>query len=423
MYEYKISVIVPIYNAEKYIEHAILSLLNQSIGFEVLEVIIVDDCSTDRSGLIIDEYANRYDNIKVIHLEKNSGLPGKPRNKGLEVATCEYVMFLDQDDFFDKNACEILYNKIEATDADVAFGYYNYVNEENVIIDRNPTSDKYVNYLNDDSSDFEVIDLKDKLNFVIPLFNKIYKRELIEKNNIKFQESVLGEDRIFACEYFMLCERIVYENALILNYRLRNKGEKSTSQNMNVNFFLSVMDSYKLMYKVFLKYDIIEHFRIVFDECVEDIVFRILASRLDDKELILVIENLYNLINYVEVYTYNKKFVYINLILDELLKKEFNNVLNILKKIIPVYEKLNDSYIGNAWINIQLYNENNEVTNLLKIIDCMKKENTTLKKEIIGLKNINFELKKKYLKIEKDINEIVNTKTYKVIKKFYALFK
>lgn len=70
----------------------------------------------------------------------------------------------------------------------------------------------------------------------------------------------------------MLCERIVYENALILNYRLRNKGEKSTSQNMNVNFFLSVMDSYKLMYKVFLKYDIIEHFRIVFDECVEDIV-------------------------------------------------------------------------------------------------------------------------------------------------------
>ncbi|HGM3194324.1 TPA: hypothetical protein ACKOGV_003511, partial [Clostridioides difficile] len=59
----------------------------------------------------------------------------------------------------------------------------------------------------------------------------------------------------------------------------------------------------------------------------------------------------------------------------------------------------------------------------LKITDCMKKENTILEKEIIELKNINFELKKKYLKIEKEISEIVNTKTYKVIKKFYNLFK
>ncbi|MGO0906032.1 glycosyltransferase family 2 protein [Clostridioides difficile] len=416
MYEYKISVIVPIYNAEKYIEHAISSLLNQSIGFEVLEVILVDDCSTDRSGLIIDKYANRYDNIKVIHLEKNSGLPGKPRNKGLEIATCEYVMFLDQDDFFDQNACEILYNKIEDTDADVAFGYYNYVNEENVIIDRNPTSDKYVNYLNGDSSDFEVIELKDKLNFVIPLFNKIYKRKLIEKNNIQFQEHVLGEDRIFVCEYFMTCERIVYENALILNYRLRNKGEKSTSHTLNLDFFLSAIESYELMYNLFLKYRKNEYFKIVFDYCMEDLILRLSKANMVEFEVNLVLDKLYNLVQYVKIDKYNENFVGVNLIIESLLNMEFENVIKTLEKFKPILKRLDDAYAGNAWLNSNIFDKDYKIQELLYIIKETKEKNYELEK-------LNSTLISKNLELEKELLKITNSKGYKFIKKLSKLYK
>jgi len=78
--KYKVSVIIPVYNAEKYLKTAIDSVINQTIGFENIELIIVNDNSNDNSEQIIKEYSNKYDNIIDIHLDKNSGLPGKPRN-------------------------------------------------------------------------------------------------------------------------------------------------------------------------------------------------------------------------------------------------------------------------------------------------------------------------------------------------------
>ena len=93
--EYKISIIIPVYNAEKYIKKSLDSIIKQTIGFEHLEVIMVDDGSTDSSGEIMDEYAAEYENFKSIHLQENSGAAGKPKNCGLDHATAEYLMFLD----------------------------------------------------------------------------------------------------------------------------------------------------------------------------------------------------------------------------------------------------------------------------------------------------------------------------------------
>ena len=127
--EYKISIIIPAYNAEKYIRESLDSIIRQTIGFEHLEVILVDDCSTDRSGEIMDEYADRYRNIKVIHLQKNSGTAGKPRNCGLEHATAEYLMFLDADDYYSDDACEVLYKEIEKNNVDIVSSNYIYIYE------------------------------------------------------------------------------------------------------------------------------------------------------------------------------------------------------------------------------------------------------------------------------------------------------
>ena len=90
---YKISVITPIYNCEKYLRNAIQSIMNQSIGFQNIELILVNDNSTDNSKEIIEEYCEKYENIIGVHLPKNSGQCGRPRNVGMEISTAPYLVF------------------------------------------------------------------------------------------------------------------------------------------------------------------------------------------------------------------------------------------------------------------------------------------------------------------------------------------
>ena len=105
-----ISIIIPVYNSKKYIPKTFESLLNQTIGFENLEIIFVDDNSKDNSGEIIDKYSKEYSNVISVHLKENSGFAGRPRNIGIEKSNTEYLMFLDSDDYFNEDACETLYS-------------------------------------------------------------------------------------------------------------------------------------------------------------------------------------------------------------------------------------------------------------------------------------------------------------------------
>ncbi|WP_052332182.1 glycosyltransferase family 2 protein [Methanobrevibacter arboriphilus] len=118
---------MPIFNAEKYLETSLNSIVNQSIGIENLQVILVNDGSTDKTKNIINEYAMKYDNFLAIHLENNIGGAYGPRNIGLKYAVADYLMFLDSDDRYELNACEILYNKISSEtygNLDIVFGRY-----------------------------------------------------------------------------------------------------------------------------------------------------------------------------------------------------------------------------------------------------------------------------------------------------------
>lgn len=116
---YKVSVIIPVYNAESSLKNALNSVINQTIGFKNIELILVDDNSNDNSKNIIKCYANKYDNIKAIFLNQNSGSPSKPRNIGIENVTAPYLMFLDNDDEFFKDCCEVLYNSITTNQVDI----------------------------------------------------------------------------------------------------------------------------------------------------------------------------------------------------------------------------------------------------------------------------------------------------------------
>ena len=127
---FKISVVMPVYNAEKELNAAIDSIINQSLGFENIELIIVDDCSTDNSRNIISDYANEYDNIVPVFLDENSGLPGKPRSLGIKYASADYISFLDSDDEYLKDGDIIVKPDSSSTyrvgtDKDKLTGVYN----------------------------------------------------------------------------------------------------------------------------------------------------------------------------------------------------------------------------------------------------------------------------------------------------------
>ena len=116
---YLISLIIPVYNAENYLENTINSIINQSIGFDNIELILVDDSSKDNSKIIIENYENNYENILAFYSNNNHGFPGFGRNIGLKKATAEYIMFMDNDDELDKDICKTLYETITSEKADV----------------------------------------------------------------------------------------------------------------------------------------------------------------------------------------------------------------------------------------------------------------------------------------------------------------
>ena len=113
-----ISVIIPMYNVEKYVGQCLESLLNQT--FQDFEVIVVDDCSTDNSIEVVKKYIPNFKNrLQIIKLDKNSGNAALPRNMGLRLSRGKYISFIDPDDLIVKNAFEILYNIAESTQAEV----------------------------------------------------------------------------------------------------------------------------------------------------------------------------------------------------------------------------------------------------------------------------------------------------------------
>lgn len=119
---YKISVIMPVYNAEKTLTKTIDSVIKQTMGFSNIEFIILDDNSTDKSKLIILEYARKYSNIVAVFFKKNNGSPAVPRNVGIDIAKGKYVTFIDSDDWLAPKGLEILYHLLEKTGNPYAIG-------------------------------------------------------------------------------------------------------------------------------------------------------------------------------------------------------------------------------------------------------------------------------------------------------------
>lgn len=190
-----VSVIVPVYRAEKYINQCVDSLLGQS--YRNIEVILVDDGSPDRSGAICDEYAVRDSRVKVIH-QPNGGV-SVARNAGLDVAKGDCVAFVDSDDYVSKEYLEAFIPHISS---DLVVGGFNTFPESKQF------RLKQASYKADNMKDF-VEEHLSRLYYTTP-WGKIYKRAIIEENNLRFNVRFrFAEDCLFNLSYLLYCNTVL----------------------------------------------------------------------------------------------------------------------------------------------------------------------------------------------------------------------
>ncbi len=242
----KVSVILPVYNQEKYLETAINSLRNQSL--KDIEIICVNDGSTDNSLNILNDYVQKDARIKLIN-QKNQG-PGAARNTGLKAAKGEYIAFLDPDDWFEKNAMEELYNKAEKHNCDLIVFNFNKVGESGKFLGQYNLKTRLQRFysLNEDEN-FTWHNVKPRvLGGLHPAaWNKLYKRELIRNHKLHFAKSSLAEDNVFVFGAALNAKSIGYSDKCYYNYLIRNDSAIRTRSDKNFCIFKSIDSVKKLI--------------------------------------------------------------------------------------------------------------------------------------------------------------------------------
>lgn len=207
----KISIVVPVYNVENYLDRCMDSLLHQTL--KDIEIILVNDGSPDNSPAMCDEYARRDARVKVVHKE-NAGL-GMARNSGLEIATGEYVAFVDSDDFVDLNMYELLFDEAKIKQLDILFcGFYTY--KDNAIVKACSEVSVYTQYSGQECQDVllgMINNCGDKryiVKYEMSVWHSIYKLDLIRQNNIQFcsEREFFSEDIIFHTDVIVKCSTI-----------------------------------------------------------------------------------------------------------------------------------------------------------------------------------------------------------------------
>lgn len=202
---YKISVIIPIYNAEENLNKAINSVINQSFGFENIELILIDDNSKDNSKKIIEKFSSQYENIIPYFSKENHGSPGFGRNIGLKLASSEYIMFMDNDDEYEKDICKKLYETIIKEKSDI-------VCCNKITVDSISNVKQHISYSNGIENNGHVTITNDNILLFdsVAVWNKIYRKDIIEKNNLKFLETTRADDFAFTIHYYLHCKKLTF---------------------------------------------------------------------------------------------------------------------------------------------------------------------------------------------------------------------
>jgi glycosyltransferase involved in cell wall biosynthesis len=212
-----VSIVVPVYNVEKYLRQCVDSLLAQT--YKDMEIILVDDGSTDSSGKICDEYAEKYDFIRALHKE-NAGL-GLARNSGMDEAKGGYVSFVDSDDYLKPDAVERLINAMEKTGADTCIGGYTRVRDNGEVIFESAPAETAC----DTAEVFPRLmgSLPEKKDSFRPsVWNALYSMKIIRENNVRFpsEREYIAEDMVFDIDYYRYSKTVALVGSAGYCYRV-----------------------------------------------------------------------------------------------------------------------------------------------------------------------------------------------------------
>ena len=243
-YSEKITVIIPVYNTASYLRECLDSVVNQS--YSNLEIIIVNDASTDSSKQIINQYQNQDNRIQVIHHKDNLGLGGA-RNSGLDITTGQYIFFLDSDDIIEKNALEIFYQKIVKYNADIVGCALRRTNEKN-------QQTLKIDFCHKQS---ELVFLDENIynayfNGKIPVnvATKLYRRKIWIDSKIRMPINIFHEDNYIFYDITSVCSKFVQINDILYRHRQHNKS--ITGRNISWKFmedFLIALQKQKLFFQ------------------------------------------------------------------------------------------------------------------------------------------------------------------------------
>ncbi|NMD70860.1 glycosyltransferase family 2 protein [Bacillus sp. DNRA2] len=335
-----VSIIMPIYNAETYLATAINSVLNQS--YQHLELLLINDGSDDGSAMICDDFAKVDRRVRVYHTINNG--PGAARNFGISLANGEYIQFIDSDDFVERDMIKEMLASLQRNNADLAVcGMKRSFPKEN--LEELFFIPKKISYYHEIKKDFMHL-LKQGLAY--SSCNKLYKKSIIEKHNIRFDTEILhGEDAIFNIDYLFHCRKIkildtpfyVYQQrqGSLINHYYEDKEKAQVLLFNKLNNYLS-NHIHSDIKKELHAYYLMEFSYVIFQNCTSINSMSDFVNAIKNTRKFVKTPEFLNVLNHTYSYSWIQRLV--------LLLAKFKGV-PLIVVIFYLYDRLrNRNYVG-----------------------------------------------------------------------------
>ncbi|WP_409200104.1 glycosyltransferase family 2 protein [Methanobrevibacter sp. DSM 116169] len=340
--KYLVSVIIPTYNSENFLETSIKSVMDQTIGFKNIELIIIDDFSTDNTEEIINDYCSKYENIKTYPLVKKTGTPGAARNLAIKNSNSDYLMFLDHDDCYTKDAVEKLYESITKNSSDVSIGKFQTFGDGKIVSEDWIKEDVTLNSIEENLLFFSINNI----------WRMIFPKKFIVENRISFPEGVFAEDLTFMVDSFLNASKIIFINDIVYNFRLRQGEITSTSLSKGIHYLNGLTEGYDYTLKVLQKNNSCKFYDTILNQhlstWLSDLILSDTISLKEKKELLEKSSYLFKNIKNINPFPENEE----NKILMEKIKdSKLDEVYKYIesykfsKKINQLEEELNNKQI------------------------------------------------------------------------------
>jgi len=348
-----ISVIIPVYNVEKYLEKCLNSVIRQTL--EDIEIICVNDGSTDNSQQILKEYAQKDERIKIVD-KKNGGL-SSARNAGLDAATGEYCYFLDSDDWIELNTLEKLYKIIITESVDTVVHSAINIPEDDSCIEMANDCQKWFDSFRKENGIYDVpIEINRKIPTVA--WNKLYRMDIINKYHCRFPEGLVNEDELFIWTYMIHCKNYYYLDEKLYNYLRRSDSIMGTRDNSPK--VLDILGIEEEIYKIVKKYKNIKEYHKYLTKNYINTV-KELFHRMPDK---YGKEALKRIKQYYEDINNDKKIIILYW------KYKYKNLSQFMQEIFSIKNIKNDTSVGKQIKLFGLkFKFKNKYKTLLNIID------------------------------------------------------